>query len=142
MIAQLDIWEMLDSDAEVFKFVRIHDTQHGWFWRFCHMEVEHEDMVDKEEVPLSAGFIFVVDGTVLFPKDYDLPNYSTTLEINASDKDHECIPILFEEDSRGRHIINKASIEAKDGKYIAGKFRNVDDPSSDRDEGEYRHRSP
>ena len=66
--------EMIESPEEVFKFVRIHDTRYGWFWKFCHMDVDHTDMVEKDEVPLSAGFLFVVgktlvDGKVLFPEE-------------------------------------------------------------------------
>ena len=97
MPQQLMIQEMIKSSKSSFKFVRIHDAETEWFWRFFHMDVDHVDMVFEEEMPLSAGFIFVDDGKVTFPEYYNLPNYSTTLEINASEKDYECIPILFEE---------------------------------------------
>lgn len=126
---QLSPQEMIESSEEVFKFVRVHDTEYGWFWRFCHMEVDHRDMVTEEETPLSAGFIFVVD-EVTFPEAYNLPNHSTTLEINASEKDYECIPILFRENSK-----------AIDGKHITNKFRDSDNSSSNRDEGEHGNSS-
>jgi hypothetical protein len=118
--------EMVESSEEAFKFVRIHDTKYGWFWRFCHMDVEHVDMVAENETPLSAGFIFVIDGQVTFPEEINLPNYSTTLGINSSKKDHECIPILFGEHSK-----------ATDGKYTTNEFRDTDDSSSNGDEGKH-----
>jgi len=127
--------EMVESSEEAFKFVRIHDTKYGWFWRFCHMDVDHVDMVEKDEVPLSAGFLFVigkslVDGQITFPEEMNLPNFSTSLKLSASKKDYECIPILFEECSEGI-----------DGKHITSKFRDTDDSSSNRDEGEHGHSS-
>jgi hypothetical protein len=123
--------EMIESPEEVFKFVRIHDTRYGWFWKFCHMDVDHTDMVEKDEVPLSAGFLFVVgktlvDGKVLFPEEMNLPNFSTTLKLNASVKDLECIPILFGECSEGI-----------DGKHITNEFRDANDSPVDGDEGEH-----
>lgn len=90
------------------------------------MDIDHVDMVAENETPLSAGFIFVVNGELTFPEEINLPNYATTLGIDASEKDHECIPVLFEERSEGI-----------DGKHITNKFRNPDNPSSDGDEGEH-----
>lgn len=120
----LTIQEMTESSEQVFKFVRIHETKYGWFWRFCHMDVDHTDMVAEDEVPLSAGFIFVVEDEVLFPEEINLPNFSTTLEINASKRDYEDIPLLF-----------GGQAKVIDGKYFKDELRDTDDSSPDGDEG-------
>ena len=124
----LTIQEMIDDPEEWFKFVRIHDTQYGWFWRFGYMAFGHENMVREGEAPLSAGFFGLNEGKgpVIWPETINLPNYETTLGINASIKDKECIPLLFEENPE---VIN--------GKYVNSGVRGDNDSPTDGNEGEH-----
>ena len=128
-VKTLTLQEMVDSSEEVFKFVRLHDDDYEWHWRFCHTVVDHQDMVNKGEVPLSAGFIYVEKDGVSFPEDI-MGNLSTTLNLSCSEKDRECIPLLFEGCS-----------EVSNGKYIESRFRNGNDPVVDGDAGEHRSSS-
>tara|TARA_Y100000034_G_scaffold80510_1_gene96607 strand:- start:4397 stop:4813 length:417 start_codon:yes stop_codon:yes gene_type:complete len=131
----LTIQEMVGSPEEAFKFVRCHDTKYGWHWKFCHMVCDHQDMLDDEDIPLSAGYIFVVDGEVSFPEDYNLPNYSTTLKTgdrhcSACEHDLKNIPLLF-----------AGQAEVVNGKCVRDEFRDDDDSSADGDERAHRRNS-
>lgn len=126
----LTIQEIFDHSEEWFKFVRVHNTEYGWAWKFSLMTVDHRDMVDEDECPLSAGFFGLENGKgpVIFPDDHiNLPNYSTTLGINASNKDKEIIPLLFE----------GFFSEVTNGKYVESGVRRDNDSPAVGDEGEH-----